>query len=323
MTPKFTRTTIPERESLGEKLSKKRAALGYDIKEVERITRIRSRHLEALESGSWDKLPPDVFVRGFLKNYSSFLKLDENKVLRLYLKERGLAESVKRATAPKAMPQKPQFKSPKMIITPKKLVLFSALAMGLVIFSYVGYQFSQIFKNPILTINDPKNNSKIEDDNVIVAGLTDPGNKVYINGFEIAPDPNGEFREKISLQEGTNVIKITAKSRLDKTTETELNIVSKPKPITASQAVEKELVMKLDIGPNTASLYITVDGKPLSDKSVVMLPGSSQTIKAKEKISITASDGGSVRLNLNGKDLGPLGGPGQKIQNKEFTKDSN
>jgi len=323
MTPKFVRTTIPERETLGEKLSKKRAALGYDIKEVERATRIRARHLEALESGDWDKLPPDVYVRGFLKNYSAFLKLDESKVLRLYLKERGLAENVKKATAPKTTNTKPKFKSPKVIITPRKLVVFAAIAIGLIIFSYVGYQFSQIFKSPTLVINDPKNNTKVEDDNVIIDGLTDPGNKVFINGFEIAPNPDGGFKEKISLQEGTNVIKVSAKSRLEKSTETELNIVSKPKPITTAQPTEKELAMKIDVGPNTASILIIVDGKPLSDKNVVMLPGSSQTIKAKEKIIISASDGGSVRVTLNGKDLGPLAGPGQKVQNKEFTKDSN
>jgi cytoskeletal protein RodZ len=323
VTPKFTRTTIPEKEALGEKLSKKRAALGYDIKEAERATKIRARHLEALESGDWGKLPPDVYVRGFLKNYSAFLKLDESKVLRLYLKERGMAENVKKAIEPKDENRKVKFTSPKVIITPRKIVLFSTVMLGVIIFLYVGYQFSQLFKNPMLTINDPKNNTKVEDDNVIIAGATDPGNKVFINGFEIAPNPDGNFKEKVSLQDGTNIIKVLAKSRLEKTTETELSIVSKPKPITVAQMTEKGIVMKLDIGPNTASILIEVDGKPLSDKSVVMLPGSSQTVKAKDKITITASDGGSVRVNLNGKDLGPLGGPGQKVQSKEFTKDSN
>lgn len=322
MTPKFTRTTIPEREALGEKLSKKRSALGYDIKEAERATRIRARHIEALESGDWDKLPPDVYVRGFLKNYASFLKLDETKVLRLYLKERGLAENMKRATI-KETPTKTKFKPAKVLITPKKIILFAAMAIGLIIFSYIGYQFSQIFKNPTLVITSPEKSTKVEDDSIVINGTTDPGNKVYINGFEISPNPDGEFKEKISLQEGTNIIKISAKSRLEKTTETEVDIVSKPKPVQATQQAGKELVMKLDIGPNTASILILVDGKPLSEKNVVMLPGSSQVIKATEKISITASDGGSVRVNLNNKDLGPLAGPGQKVQNKEFTINSN
>jgi hypothetical protein len=51
-----------------------------------------------------------------------------------------------------------------------------------------------------------------------------------------------------------------------------------------------------------------------------MLPGSSQQLTAKEKISITASDGGSVTVTLNGKLLGKLGTSGQKIKDKVYTK---
>jgi hypothetical protein len=53
-----------------------------------------------------------------------------------------------------------------------------------------------------------------------------------------------------------------------------------------------------------------------------MLPGSIQTLRAKSSIVISASDGGSVRINLNNKDLGLLGKDGQKIENKEFTKEA-
>jgi cytoskeletal protein RodZ len=67
VTPKFIRTSVPEKETLGEKLAKKRAALGYDLKEAERATRIRAKYIEFLESGRYEKLPPDVYVQGFLK----------------------------------------------------------------------------------------------------------------------------------------------------------------------------------------------------------------------------------------------------------------
>jgi hypothetical protein len=53
-----------------------------------------------------------------------------------------------------------------------------------------------------------------------------------------------------------------------------------------------------------------------------MLAGASQIIQAKDKIVISASDGGNVRATLNGKDLGSLGKPGEKVKNKEFTKSS-
>jgi cytoskeletal protein RodZ len=60
----FSRKTLPQKEGLGEKLAKKRVALGYSILEVEKATRIRADYLDDIESGNYDRLPPNVFVKG-------------------------------------------------------------------------------------------------------------------------------------------------------------------------------------------------------------------------------------------------------------------
>lgn len=322
MTPKFTRKTIPEREMLGEKLAKKRAALGYDIKEAERATRIRAKHIEALESGDFSKLPPDVYVRGFLKNYAIFLKLDPIKVVNLYLRERGLSDNIKKATTPKEEPQKIKFKSPKVILTPKKIAIGSAILVALSIILYIGWQVSILAAPPRITINSPADNTKVLEDSIIVDGLTDSGSDVFINNIQISVDPEGKFKEKISLQDGVNLITISSKNKLGKESTKALTVLAEPKQTAVSGAEYQDLLAKFDIGPNSVSIYIEVDGKALSDKNAVMLPGSTQTVRAKEKIVVTASDGGSVRINLNGKDIGVLGGPGEKVTKKEFNKSS-
>lgn len=324
MTPKFIRTTIPEREALGEKLAKKRAALGYDIKEIERATRIRAKHIEYLEAGEWEKLPPDVYVRGFLKNYATFLKLDPVKVTRVYLKERGLKENVKKISVSEAAPKRTsRIKNPKIIITPKRIAITSAILGALVIVGYIGWQISILAAPPTLEVKSPLDNIKVEEQQLVVEGKTDAGADVSINDVPIGIDPDGNFKEKISLQDGVNLIKVSAKNKLGKSTQTTRTVLAKLKAIATDNTPKTEnLEMKLDIGPNSASIYIEVDGKPISDKNAVMLPGSSQKITAKEKIVITASDGGSVRVTLNGKDLGLLGKTGERIKEKEFNKSS-
>lgn len=321
MTPKFIRTTIPEKETLGEKLAKKRAALGYDIKEAERATRIRAKHLEALESGSYDQLPPDVYVRGFLKNYAAFLKLDENKVLRLYLKEKGLAEHVKRATSPKT-PLKAKSKPTRVILTPKRLAIGSAILGALAIIAYIGWEVSILAAPPTLSIQNPTDNSKTTEQSIIVTGKTDAGNDVFINEVQIGVDPDGTFKEKVSLQEGVNLIKVSAKNKLQKTAQQSRTVLAKLATVSAQKTTQTGLAMNLSIGPSSDSLYIVVDGKPLSDKNVLMLPGSTQVINAQREIVISATDGGSVRVNLNGKDLGTLGTSGQKVSEKTYNKDA-
>jgi transcriptional regulator with XRE-family HTH domain len=68
-------------EPLGQRLREARERLGLTLDEVERNTRIRTRHLEALERSDWEALPSLVQARGFLRNYAEFLGLDADTVL--------------------------------------------------------------------------------------------------------------------------------------------------------------------------------------------------------------------------------------------------
>jgi cytoskeletal protein RodZ len=71
-------------ESIGRILQDTRERLGLTLEEVERATRIRTYHLEAMERGDFDSLPSSVQARGFLHNYSEFLGLDPNQILLQY-----------------------------------------------------------------------------------------------------------------------------------------------------------------------------------------------------------------------------------------------
>jgi len=68
-------------ETIGHKLREVREQLGLTLDEVERATRIRTHHLEAIERDDWESLPSPVQARGFLRNYADFLGLDADVVL--------------------------------------------------------------------------------------------------------------------------------------------------------------------------------------------------------------------------------------------------
>jgi cytoskeletal protein RodZ len=71
-------------EELGNELRDAREKLGLTLEEVERETRIRTHHLEALERGDLEALPSSVQARGFLRNYADFLGLDLERVMTAY-----------------------------------------------------------------------------------------------------------------------------------------------------------------------------------------------------------------------------------------------
>jgi cytoskeletal protein RodZ len=73
--------------NVGEILQTARERKGVDLARAERETKIRARHLVALESGDLADLPAQVYAKGFLRNYSTYLGLDADEVLARWRKE--------------------------------------------------------------------------------------------------------------------------------------------------------------------------------------------------------------------------------------------
>ncbi|HET7319236.1 MAG TPA: RodZ domain-containing protein [Nitrospirota bacterium] len=93
--------------TLGKYLHDAREARGIDLRDAAQQTRISLQYLRALEEENFEKLPGDVFVRGFLKNYARFLRLDEAEVMKQYAEmvqkpaPAGVANQVQEAAAEK------------------------------------------------------------------------------------------------------------------------------------------------------------------------------------------------------------------------------
>ncbi len=71
-------------QSIGERLEEARKRRGISIREASEGTKIRSDFLLNFESNQFDVGLPDVYVRGFLRNYAGFLKLDAEKIVTDY-----------------------------------------------------------------------------------------------------------------------------------------------------------------------------------------------------------------------------------------------
>lgn len=74
---------------LGRLLTEARSAKGLNLADVESVTRIRQKYLEALEHADYDKLPRGTVARGFLRTYAAYLGLDAQALLDLYGAESG------------------------------------------------------------------------------------------------------------------------------------------------------------------------------------------------------------------------------------------
>lgn len=67
------------------------------------------------------------------------------------------------------------------------------------------------------------------------------------------------------------------------------------------------------------SVWITIIRDSLPMRSGYMLKGRYRTYVAKKEFSISISDGGAVRLLLNGKEIQPLSARGKRVRNARIT----
>jgi helix-turn-helix protein len=73
-----------QQTGIGVALRKVRLLRGKSIEEASRETRIRAEYLRALEQERFESLMGDVYVRGALRSYSTYLGIDPDKVLSIY-----------------------------------------------------------------------------------------------------------------------------------------------------------------------------------------------------------------------------------------------
>lgn len=66
---------------LGQQLREARLARGLSLDDVQEMTKIRKRYLEAIESGDYKVLPGSFYVRAFIKTYAETVGVDADELL--------------------------------------------------------------------------------------------------------------------------------------------------------------------------------------------------------------------------------------------------
>ena len=84
--------------TVSEQLRQAREAKHLTVQQVVEITKIRTDHLHALEEGNFDVFSAPVYIRGFVRSYSTLLKLDVPQIMAAL--EAELAQTTKFSEPP-------------------------------------------------------------------------------------------------------------------------------------------------------------------------------------------------------------------------------
>lgn len=206
--------------TVGQTLKETREKKFYTLEEVEKATKIRKELLEALENGQYQKLPPPTFIQGFIKNYGKFLGLNTEKLLAVFRREFSEGKNPPRVLESFTNPvNKKRFR-----ITPGRVLVSVSLALIIIFFVYLWFQYRFLVGAPFLEVSKPVDQFNTQIEEVTITGRTDPESKVSINDQEIAVDQNGNFSQNIKLSDSVNKILITATSKIGKQTKIERTV---------------------------------------------------------------------------------------------------
>jgi cytoskeletal protein RodZ len=298
-------------KTVGQILKDAREKKNISLEEAEKATKIRKKILSALETSDWKNLPSPTFVKGLLKNYGSFLKLDTRSLLAFFRREYEEPKTQKSLLVSRIKSSKFRF-TPQIITT----VVFVAIIItaGIYLFS----QYRSFTAAPLLEVTEPSNNIKEESMDVNVVGKTYPDATLKINGQQVQLSPGGTFSVAVSLVEGINTIVITAENRFGKLSTEKRTVVVETKKagVIDQKPGKKKVKLVLNIGPQSANVRIELDGKKKFEG--VLVAGSGKEFFAEERVKIFTSNAGSTKVTFNGEQQ-VLGKEGEALE-REFKK---
>jgi cytoskeleton protein RodZ len=311
-----------EAGKVGPQLKARRQSLRLSLAQVELDTKIRGKFLTALESGDYSSLPNDIYSRGFVQHYANHLGLDGGLVARDYALERGGVEAGK-THAPKL--QKP----PKLVFTGKVAAVLSAVVVVVAVLGYLLWQFSSLAAAPILSLSSPDPNDVVNGEVLTVSGHTVPGSDVSVDGSAVLSDTNGNFSERVALQNGVNAIRVTSRSKLGKSTTVVRSVLAKLPPVSNQSASVPtapfdgvSVAVKVS---ETTSMVVVVDGQEAFRGTFVA--GKSKVFTGKNDVSLTTGNAGATSVTVTNKVaankvLNPLGREGEIRRNQDFAMDT-
>ncbi|NJP06237.1 MAG: helix-turn-helix domain-containing protein [Chloroflexaceae bacterium] len=80
--------------NVGDRLRATRESQGLPLSQVAAEIHIVEQSLAAVEQGEYHRLPNDVVIKGFIRNYAQFLGLSADEMIELYRRERGESDRI-------------------------------------------------------------------------------------------------------------------------------------------------------------------------------------------------------------------------------------
>ncbi len=287
------------------------------LADIEKSLKVRLKYLKAIENDDYETLPPEIFLKAYLRHYAETLGIEPNHIVELYNnrdKEKSPDRPVPEAiTALRSCVKKepPPKISKKTILT---VLIAVAALVSLVLFA-IQKKERTAQTAEIISVQEP--DRAVPDTDItdtirkpLTPAKTLSASRPDIQVSESQP-PDRSAQEK--MRNPAAPVRTPAAAN----PEVQVPIIIEPdsakgEDISQRQAPAEQDTLSLRITSEELTwVSVKIDGS--APKEWLIRPGSVITITADETLDVKVGNAGATKLVLNNKDLGLLGPYGKVI----------
>jgi cytoskeletal protein RodZ len=294
---------------LGNILQEERKKSGLSLEKTAKILRVKREYLEELENGNFKKLPPNVYVKGFLRNYARLLGLKEKQIIRLFAKE-ALRKERTEGTLEEKRKSNLKMGCFNWVITPELFFKGAFLVFFIFIVGYfvkISGSFSQA---PKLEVWEPTDNSTVAGKEILVKGKTEKNATLKINNQEVEVKDMGEFQATIVLMEGINQIELKATNKFGKESKKQISVNYKS---FSENEPSVSLIKKVKIKAESQAVLWSVESSAQNFSGTLEAYGEKE-LEIKEETRIKVSKGNGVYFMENEGNLEIFGEEEKEVE---------
>jgi len=264
-------------------LKKQREDLGTDIREVAARTRIKESCLRSIEDEDYEKLPIEVYTRGYIKEYAKYLGLPVESALAPYEKylEMKRGSKGKKTDSLSEVTEKAVQKDQQNVSRQE--------------------DHNNAFCNSVKTEPEsPRIESKREEGRAKRNRLIGKGLLLFLVVIAI-------IYQFVSSKNGEKEIRYTPiasekPAQREQAVKPETPTVPVIEPATEEKTLPEHKMHMLEISANdTTWVQVVMDG--VEKKEAVMKQGDAAIYEANETISVIVGNGAGVMMKFDGKEL--------------------
>ncbi len=299
----------------GEILKAERLKQGISVADVASSLKLSSRIINSIESGAINELPAKTFIRGFVKSYAQYLKLDGDLLLRQFLEEMGSTQPLPKTPPPQtnSLDSRPTKKRPEVNTSSpknlslnqdntKKTLIYIGIASLLLIFIVVTnnivekYQKESVVDKKQVLPAEPLKSA----DNVL-APIDLPASNLPVT----TAVPPTENTPPVSMPQNSEV------KAAEKSSVSDLNVVTTA-PADFEPSLGKPVELIVIAKKETEFFY--AKGNTKSFVRVKLAPKEVQVIRSTAGLHLKTEDGSALSLILNGVEKGQASSASKPIR---------